>query len=139
MSDHIYISGYINMSRELYDDLMKNGVVFNGKECFFDNDSTRYYCRPSRHSLKEIFYEIEYKNGCMVVNTDQGEDVGYAIVEAISEKLGENDTGYLQFTCNFEEHWCYWLRRNEVVEGRWKKPKDPDWFPEESPTYWDYY
>lgn len=123
MSYIIEIEGYICMSKEVFDDLMENGINLKTSDV------------PVKVMLKDFFGDLSYKDGAMVINCEYNYYVMLYqniniddILASVSRKLGKKDVGYVKIYGEDREMWCYWVAKDKVTRGEWKRSEPPYWF-----------
>jgi hypothetical protein len=131
MAYYTKLDGCIFMSKEIFDDLMDNELNFNKNDCLLEDDENKWIVVPDKVMLKDYFDHIEYVGGAMIINSDGNKHPqNKGIFESVARKLGENDMGHIEIVGEEGDSWCYWLAKDKLAYGEWKKPEAPDWFKE---------
>ena len=135
MSYIIEINGYISMSKEIFDDLMNNEINLNTFDFSSEDHGEKGIDVPVKVRLKDYFGDLSYKDGAMVINCeynyynmlDQYIDID-DILEAVSCKIDKKDIGYVKIYGEDRERWCYWVAKDMIERGEWKRSEPPYWF-----------
>ena len=131
MGYHTKLEGNIYMSKEIFDDLMGNELAYNKIDCLFEDHENKWIVVPDKVMLKEYFEDPDYEDGvmniCCELNHNGSIDIK-DILEPLASKLGEDDMGYIEIVAEDGDRWCYWLAKDKLAYGEWKKPEAPYWF-----------